>query len=46
MSSRLAQLTLLDALQVSLAIKLGDLAETTLRLTKNALTQTKELETQ
>lgn len=45
MSSRLAQLTLLDALQVSLAIKLGDLAETNLRLTKNALTQTKELET-
>jgi hypothetical protein len=34
-----------DALQVSLAIKLGDLAETNLRLTKNALTQTKELET-
>lgn len=39
MSSRLAQLTLLDALQVSLAIALGNDAETNLRLSKAALTQ-------
>lgn len=37
MSSRLAQLTLLDALQVALALELGNEAEKNLRLTKEAL---------
>ncbi len=37
MSSRLAHLTLLDALQVTLAIKLGGTAENNLQLTKAAL---------
>ena len=37
MSSRLAQLTLMDALQVALAIRLGADAEERLRLTKQAL---------
>ena len=37
MSSRLTQLTLLDALQVALALKMGTAAEENLRLTKLAL---------
>lgn len=37
MSSRLAQLTLLDALQINLAIALGQSAENNLKLTKEAL---------
>ena len=37
MSSRLAQLAMLDALQVALAIRLGTAAEERLRLTKQAL---------
>lgn len=37
MSSRLAQLTVLDALQVCFAISLGEAAEDNLRLTKDAL---------
>lgn len=37
MSSRLAQLTILDALQVALAVRLGSAAEERLRLTKKAL---------
>ena len=37
MSSRLAQLTVLDAIQVCLAISLGEVAEENLRLTKDAL---------
>ncbi|MFT6752733.1 MAG: RpiR family carbohydrate utilization transcriptional regulator, partial [Candidatus Azotimanducaceae bacterium] len=37
MSSRLTQLTLLDALQVALALKLGTSAEENLRLTKRSL---------
>ena len=37
MSSRLAQLALLDALHVALALKLGDTAVTKLRSSKNAL---------
>ena len=37
MSSRLTQLTVLDAIQVCLAISLGDTAEDNLRLTKDAL---------
>ena len=37
MSSRLAQLALLDALQVALAVRLGATAETRLRLSKQAL---------
>lgn len=37
MSSRLAQLSLLDSMQVALALKLGSVAEKNLRLTKGAL---------
>ena len=37
MSSRLAQLTVLDALQVSVALKLGDTAEQNMRAAKAAL---------
>ena len=37
MSSRLAQLTVLDAIQVCLAISLGEVAEENLRLTNDAL---------
>lgn len=41
MSSRLAQLTLLDALQVSLALALGKTAEESLRLSKETLLKTR-----
>ncbi len=37
MSSRLTQLTLLDALQVALALKMGTAAQENLRLTKHSL---------
>ena len=37
MSSRLAQLTLLDGLQIGLALELGEQAEENLKLTKQAL---------
>ena len=42
MSSRLAQLTLLDALQVNLAIKMGETAEDNLKLTKDALATSRQ----
>ena len=41
MSSRLAQLTILDAMQVALALKMGTTAEENLRLTKVALSLTR-----
>jgi RpiR family carbohydrate utilization transcriptional regulator len=42
MSSRLAHLTVLDALQVALALRIGISAETNLKLTKEALSSSRD----